>query len=135
MISLPSSVVLKSEASGRTVWNYSTSDNMIVTLRLNYIYIGININPDEYLKILFDSKKNEGIEPQWQNMKGGRSFTYEVRSGKTDDDLVNFYLVAISERGWLCTTTVMGRMACLKKEPGLVKAIFDSFEYFNPTGK
>ncbi|MGV8121726.1 MAG: hypothetical protein AB2L14_18345 [Candidatus Xenobiia bacterium LiM19] len=135
LISLPSSVVLKSETSGRAVWNYSTVDNLNVTLRLNYIYIGINVNPDEYLKILFDSKKNEGIEPQWQNIKGGKGFTYEIHSGKTDNDLVSFYLVAISERGWLCTTTAMGRMSVLKKEPKLFTTIFDSFEYFTSPGK
>lgn len=135
LISLPSSVVLKSETSGRAVWSYSTVDNLNVTLRLNYIYIGINVNPDEYLKILFDSKKNEGIEPQWQNIKGGKGFTYEIHSGKTDNDLVNFYLVAISERGWLCTTTAMGKMSVLKKEPKLFTTIFDSFEYFTSPGK
>ncbi len=135
VISLPSTVVLKNESPGRVVWNYSPGEDLNITLRLNYIYIGVNINPDEYMMILFDSKKNENIEPQWQQVNGGKGFTYEVRSGKTDDDLVNLYLVAISERGWLCTTTVMGKWSVMKKELKLFKKIFDSFEYVSKPAK
>jgi|GEM_PF-2044048 len=128
-VTLPASVTLKNESSGRVVWNYDAGDDLTITIRLNYIYIGVNMDPDEYLKILFDCKKNEGIEPQWKDIKGGRAFTYEVRSGKTDEDLINYYLIAISGKGWLCTTTVMGKGSAMKKEPGLFKDVFDSFEY------
>jgi len=128
-VTLPPSVTLKNESSGRVVWSCNAGDDLTITIRLNYIYIGVNMDPDEYLKILFDCKKNEGIEPQWKDIKGGRAFTYEVRSGKTDEDLINYYLIAISEKGWLCTTTVMGKGSAMKKEPELFKDVFDSFEY------
>ncbi len=143
-IKIPSVATEKSSGSNRIVWEYApfessdtadTSTEPPVTIRINYIFLGVAINPEEYINILQESKKNDGMEVSPASIKNGKGFSYKSSSKDSNDDIGSVYLVAVSGEGWVCTTTIMAKWTVLKKELGRAKEIFDSFEFQLPGKK
>ncbi|MDQ7824630.1 MAG: hypothetical protein RDV48_17645 [Candidatus Eremiobacteraeota bacterium] len=135
MLKIPQSAVLESSSPGRMLWQYETDINGKISFRLNCIFLGVDVKHEEYITILMESKKNEGLEPREAAIAGGRGFTYETRQKKSDEEITNTYLVALSPGGWICTVTASGKSAVLKRELPLVTTVLQSFEFLRTEKK
>lgn len=128
-LNIPSSYLEKSKDESRIVFQSGSDETGLIILKINYVYIGVNMDYGEYIKILADSKKSEGMEPQTINIKGGNGFTYEARTKKNDEDINSIYLIALSNQGWICTLTFTGKWSALKKEYSQIQEIIQSFQF------
>jgi len=129
-VMVPRGVSEKSVLSGRVLWNYlAPGSTSPLVIRIHHDFIGLSISQDEYMNILEESKKSDGMETQKVAMENGRAFAYESKAKKGEDDARAVYLVALSERGWLCTLTFSGRNTIITRERPLIARIINSFHF------
>jgi hypothetical protein len=127
---IPRAVSEKSISASRVSWNYlAPGSTSPLSIRINNVFIGISISHDEYMSILEESKRNDGLETRKVKMENGRAFTYESKAKKSDDETQDVYLVALSEKGWICTLTFSGKCAILKRERPVITRIMESFQF------
>jgi hypothetical protein len=134
-LKIPASASKAGEESSRIVWTFAPWGDVLISLRVNWVSIGVSIDSEEYISILQESKKNEGMEISAANITNGRGFIYEPKAKKSDDDKRNLYLVAASRKGWICTITASGKWAVMKKELKTIDEIMQSFEFTDDAGK
>ncbi len=127
---IPRSVSEMSTSASRVSWSYlAPGSTSPLSIRINNVFIGISISHDEYMSILEESKRNDAMEIQRVKMENGRAFTYESKAKKSDDETQDVYLVALSEKGWMCTLTFSGKSAILKRERPVITRIMESFQF------
>jgi hypothetical protein len=128
-IKVPAGASIVGEESSRIAWTFVPWGDVLISLRINWVFIGVSIDSDEYIAILQESKKNEGMEVSPANIGNGKGFFYEAKAKKSDDDQQNLYLVAASRKGWICTLTASAKWSVLKKELKIIREIMQSFEF------
>ena len=129
-IKIPAGITDKSADPNRMLWNYYPSPSSSpLAIRVNHVFVGLSVDHGEYMNILEETKKNEGMEVRTVDIKNGKGFVYESKTRKSDDEQEALYLIALSEKGWICTVTVSGKGNVLKKEMAVARAVVDSFEF------
>jgi hypothetical protein len=129
-VTIPREVTERSTDPNRITWTVlPVGASSPLSVRINHIFIGVAISHDEYMSILEESKRNEGMETQKVDVKNGRAFVYETKARRSDDETQTVYMVALSDKGWICTLTFTGKGSVLKKERSFIKSVMDSFEF------
>lgn len=144
IMKIPSIAVEKNVTNNRVVWEYLPVDSDLnmedpaasssatpITIRVNYVFIGVAIDFDEYIRILQKVKTDEGFDVNSVSVKNGRGFTYRNIKKSVSDEVGSIYLVAVSDDGWVCTVTILGKMLLLKKESQTTNNILESFEFLS----
>lgn len=107
----------------------SPSVSPSIIIRINFVFPGIAIDSEEYIRILQDTKKSDGMKITPLEIKNGNGFIYRGDKKESDDDTGCIYFVAASREGWICTVSVVGKWSLLRREKETTRSVLQSFEF------